>query len=122
MGCPWPEGFNGRIPAWKGNGGARVLSVVPGPSSMSWYTRGPFLLPSLQFGDLEEGGPGASATLTFPARHLNGDSPLKVFGVMAECLEGQLGPGIPAPSLCLSESSTCGGRGSCKKLSASSLA
>lgn len=120
--CPWAAGFNVRISDWKGNGGCRVAFVVPGPSSRSWYTRGPFLPPSLQSGDLEEGSTGVPHTLTFPARHLRDASPLKVFGVMTACLLGQLGPCTAPPSLCFSDSSSCAGNVSCRKPSTSSLA
>ena len=122
MGCPWATEFNVKIPGWNGNGGWRELFVVPGPSSRSWYPRGLLLPPSLPLGHLVEGSPGASHTLAFPARHLNGDSPLKILGVMPACSEGQLGPCIPPLSLCFSLSSSCGERGSCRKPSASSLA
>lgn len=120
-GCPWAAWFSVRIPDWKGNGAGTVLFVVPGPGSRPWYTWGPFLPPSLQSGNLDEGCTRASHILMLPARHLKGESPLKVFGVMTACSDGQVGPCIPPPSLCFSDSSSCG-EVSCRKLSASSLA
>lgn len=122
MGCPWAAGVHVRTPDWKGNGGGRVLFVVPGPSSSPWYTWGSFLPPSLKPGDLEEGSIGSSHTLTSPAWHWGIGSCLKVFGVMTACSDGQLGSCTLLPSLCFSDSSSCGGKVTWRKPSASSLA
>lgn len=121
-GCPRTAGFSVRIPGWKGNGVGMVLFVVPDPSSRPWYIWGPFLPPSLQSGDLEEGCTRASHILVLPARLPKGESPLKDFGAMTACSDGQVGPCIPPRSLCFSVSSSCGGEVFCRKLSASSLA